>query len=161
VNFSNQANYDIYGALINSFAYSAASGGWIVANNIEYTKPVVNPPVFQQYTSIQPQVVSTMRISTLSDFTLEIAASNPAGRRQIFYTGTYTSDLPTVTELFRQCNESLHTVIGVPNLSWSLSLQPIVPAITKYGSSDGGNPLGLDPSDGNLVCESYCLYHSV
>lgn len=34
---------------------------------------------------------------------------------------------------------------------WSLTLQPIVPAITSKSSPQGGNSLGLNPSDGPLI----------
>lgn len=150
VNFTAQPKYDIYAALINSYSWSAANGGWIIASNLEYTQPVVNPPVFQQFTAI-PQLFSTMRISNLSDFTIELDNSNNLLKNQIFYTSTYSNDLPLLTQLFAQSNASLQAVVGVPNLVWSLSLQPLVTAVTKFGATTGGNSLGLDVTDGNLV----------
>ncbi|KAK0112796.1 hypothetical protein ONS95_014528 [Cadophora gregata] len=151
VKFAGQSTYDVYGALIHSYAWSAASGGWIIANNIEYTKPEVNPPVFQDFLAIQPQYVSTMRISNLTDFTLEIAASNAGSRKQLFYTSTWSNDLQLLTDIVALSEQSLETVASVPDLAWSLSLQPLVTAITTKSAATGGNPLGLDGSDGNLV----------
>jgi hypothetical protein len=112
VSYTSQTSYDVYGALINSYAFSAANG-WIIANNYEYTKPVVNPPSFQVFTSIQPELFSTMRISNLSDFAVELEGSNGYGRNQLFFTSTYSNDLPTLTQVFNQCNASLQAVIGV------------------------------------------------
>lgn len=151
MDFTGQTSFDIYGALINSYAYSAAAGGWIVANNYEYTKAEAYPAVFDTYTSIQPELVNTMRISNMSDFAIELEGSNAYGRGQLFYTGTYVNDLPTITNLFNQANSSLQSVIGVDGLSWSLSLQPLPTQITKFGDSTGGNSLGLHESSGNLV----------
>jgi len=150
VDFANQTNYDVYSALINSFAFTAAEG-WLVFNNYEYTQPTAYPPVFQEYTNIQPQIYNTMRISNLSDFTIELNGEDPNGNRQLFYTATYANDYTMLYQLFQQCNSSLQAVVNVTGLSWSLSLQPIVPAITKFGTETGGNALGLDPSEGSLA----------
>ena len=44
---------------------------FVAVDSLEYTKPVVNPPAFQPFTSIQPQISSSMRITNLSDLTDE------------------------------------------------------------------------------------------
>ena len=80
VDFSSSADYDIYGSLIQSFAYTAQFGSGIT-NSIKYTKPVINPPTFQPFTAIEPQLTSTMRISNLSDFAQEQGAFSPNGFR--------------------------------------------------------------------------------
>ncbi|KFY47091.1 hypothetical protein V494_00180 [Pseudogymnoascus sp. VKM F-4513 (FW-928)] len=151
VDFTGQNSFDIYGALINSYAYNAAAGDWIVANNYDYTKAEAYPAAFAKYTSIKPELVNTMRISNMSDFATELEGTNAYGKAQIFYTATYVNDLPTLTNLFNQANSSLQSVIGVDGLSWSLSLQPLPTQITKFGDATGGNSLGLHASSGNLV----------
>ncbi|KFY50447.1 hypothetical protein V495_00247 [Pseudogymnoascus sp. VKM F-4514 (FW-929)] len=151
VNFNGQSKFDEYGALINSYGYNKNQGGWFVANNYEYTKAQEYPPVFTEFTSIQPQLLSTMRISNMSDFATEMEGSTPYGRGQIFYTATYANDLETITNLFNEANTSLQPVIDVEDLVWSLSLQPLPTQITKWGDINGGNSLGLHESSGNLV----------
>jgi len=94
-----------------------------------------------------------MRISTLSDFTIELDVVSPPGRNDFFYVAMYSNDLPTLTEVFNEFNAALQTIILVPGLSYSLSLQPIPTVITEHGDMNGGNVLGLEPSEGNLVCE--------
>lgn len=100
-----------------------------------------------------------MRISNLSDFTIELNGRNPNGNRQLFYTATYANDYTMLYQLFQQSNASLQAVVNVAGLSWSLSLQPIVPAITKFSAQTGGNALGLDPSEGSLACKSISALH--
>lgn len=39
----------------------------------------------------------------------------------------------------------------VPNLSFSFTFQPVPTIITSVAKSRGGNSLGLDPEDGNLM----------
>ncbi|RFU24352.1 hypothetical protein B7463_g11985, partial [Scytalidium lignicola] len=152
VNFTSSENYDPYASLINSFGYEPAAGAMFVSNSIVYTAPVANPPAFQQYTSIMPQLVNTMRISNLSDFTLELNVGTPYGFRQIFYTGAYANDLGLLTQLANQLNESMQVVNPLKSLeNYAMSLEPLPTAITKWGPRTGGNALGLDSSDGDLV----------
>ena len=78
--FADSAPYDPYAAVINSFAWTAVTG-WTVANNLEYTKPEVFPPALANFTSIQPQLLSTMRIGPISSFATELAKGTPLGSR--------------------------------------------------------------------------------
>ena len=73
--------FDEYAALILSFSYVSGGTGFLASANIEYTDPIVNPPTFQPFTSIQPQYANTMRISNQSDFTTEFIQYQPNGRR--------------------------------------------------------------------------------
>lgn len=79
-NLNKAIDFDEYAALILSFSY-VSSFGFIVSANMEYTRPVANPPTFRPFTSIQPQFSSTMRISNQTDFTTEFVQSQPNGRR--------------------------------------------------------------------------------
>ena len=81
VDLDNDPNYDPYAALIISFAYTGVARSLVVTNAIEYGKPVINPPTFQPFTSIQPQVLNTMRIADLNGFAAEEAALSPSGQR--------------------------------------------------------------------------------
>ena len=74
------ANFDPYAAIIMSFSWSQKNG-YSVFNNLEYTKADPNPPTMQPFTSLQPQYLNTMRISTLSDFATESSAFAPSGLR--------------------------------------------------------------------------------
>lgn len=79
-NFDIATAYDEYAVLIQSFGFSSTRG-MAAVNGIEYTKPVANPAVFHPFTSIQPQLASTMRISNLTDLTIEQGAFSPDGFR--------------------------------------------------------------------------------
>lgn len=62
--FNRRDTYDEFSSLVPSFVYFNGSSS--IINSIEYTKPVVNPPVFQTLTSI-PSLGSTMRLTNISD----------------------------------------------------------------------------------------------
>ncbi|KAK0883309.1 hypothetical protein LTR87_002817 [Friedmanniomyces endolithicus] len=147
--FTGNPNYDPYAALINSYIFTPATNSWFIANNLEYTKNQSYPPYFQNFTSL-PQIFNTMRISNLTDFTLELSASNPDGRRQLFVTGTYSNSAKMMSEIFNIANSTVQALIPVPGISYSLSFQPEPTIITSKAASRGGNSLGLTAADGNL-----------
>lgn len=72
--------FDEYAALELSFSYVNPSG-FSVAANIEYAQPVTNPSTFQPFTTLQPQLTNSMRISNQTDFTTEFIQFQPSGRR--------------------------------------------------------------------------------
>ena len=54
---------------------------------------------------------------------------------------------------------TLPAIAAVEGISYSLTIQPITPSVTSKSAPDGGNSLGLDPSDGVLVvCELAVAY---
>ena len=142
-------NYDPFAAVIYSLVLDPPSGTWSVATQLAYTKPQPNPPFLQPLTSL-PQTFSTMRISSLTGFTVELAASNPAGRRQLFATGSYGASAAMMKAIWQIGNETAQPLRGIANFKWSISFQPIPTVITSKAAVNGGNSLGLDVSDGNL-----------
>ena len=141
--------YDPYAALINSYAYISDSKFWLTASNFEYTaENITNPPVFQNFTSL-PQLTSTMRVSNLTDFTLEIAGTPSTNRRQLFVTGTYGNSAKLMASIFDISNRTVQA-LDVTGMTYSLSFQPLPTAITSKAASRGGNSLGLSEADGNL-----------
>jgi hypothetical protein len=68
--FNVADGYDEYASVIASFGF-AAGVGVVAVNSLEYTSPVVNPPALQPFTVIQPQLENTMRITNLTDITIE------------------------------------------------------------------------------------------
>lgn len=141
--------YDPYAALIHSYSYT--SGSWQVANNYEYTKVPAQPypPVFKPFTDIKPQTLNTMRVSALTDFTVELAATSPPGKRQLFITLTHGLSAALLTEIFNAADTALQPIKLALGLVYSLSYQPLPTAITTKAGTN--NSLGLDASDGNLV----------
>ncbi|KAK5113388.1 hypothetical protein LTR62_003488 [Meristemomyces frigidus] len=143
------ANYDPYAALIYSVVYNVTGRNWYVASNFEYTKNQTYPPFFKEFTSL-PQTFSTMRISNLTDFTLELAASNPIGFRQLFATGTYGNSAKQMAAIYSIANATVQPLNDVQGLKWSISYQPEPTVITSKAVANGGNSLGLSAASGNL-----------
>ncbi|KAK6083806.1 FAD binding domain-containing protein [Seiridium cupressi] len=146
---TGSADYDPYAALIFNLVWDVSSDTWSTAHSLEYTKPQANPPVFQNFTSL-PQLFSTMRISNLTDFAVELAASNPAGRRQLFVTKTYKNSAAMMASIYQISQTVVKPLTAISAIKWSLSFQPVPTVLLSKAASTGGNSLGLDASDGNL-----------
>lgn len=79
--FTVATGYDDYASLIQSYGYTAGQGFGAI-NGMRYTAAVEAPPkVFQPFLNIQPQLLSTMRVSNVSDFTHEQGQFSPDGFR--------------------------------------------------------------------------------
>ncbi|KAI4131250.1 MAG: hypothetical protein LQ338_001344 [Usnochroma carphineum] len=150
--FNRGEGYDDYSSLIQSFAYSSGIG-FAIQNSIKYTAPTAEkkPATFQPFFDIQPQLGNTMRVSNTTDFTTEQGAFSPDGFRQLYRTTTFKNSLPFLNQVYAFFAATVPAVQHLPGIQWSLTIQPIVPAITSRSASRGGNSLGLDPAQGPLV----------
>ncbi|KAL8902883.1 MAG: hypothetical protein Q9207_004311 [Kuettlingeria erythrocarpa] len=151
VNLAGAQPYDEYAALIHNYAYTA--GSWIILNNYEYTKTPAEPypSIFKPFTDIQPELLNTMRVSNLTDFTLELAAASPAGKRALFITLTHGLSSGLLTEIYQAADAAVQPIKLVAGLVYALTFQPLPTAITTKATAANPNSLGLDASDGNLV----------
>ncbi|KAL8755064.1 MAG: hypothetical protein Q9184_004908 [Pyrenodesmia sp. 2 TL-2023] len=147
------AGFDEYAALILSFSYVQTMDSYVASANMEYTKPEENPPAFQPFTSIQPHLQNTMRISNQTDFTTEFIQFQPNGRRQLYLTNTFKNDLTFLIDVYNMFKDTGSSALSkIPNSGLSLTIQPIPPAMTSRSASRGGNSLGLNyAEDGALV----------
>ena len=53
---------DPYAQTIVAYAYAQTQGVFVIATDLQYGKPVANPPIFQNFTSIPGAIADTMRI---------------------------------------------------------------------------------------------------
>lgn len=78
--FATNPNFDTKSALIVTTIYTS-SRGFVTVCNFAYTEAVSNPPVFANFTSNIPYMVSETRISNLSDFSSSLGSETPRGLR--------------------------------------------------------------------------------
>ncbi|KAM0793814.1 hypothetical protein BDR22DRAFT_895877 [Usnea florida] len=146
-----ESEYDPYASLINSYGYSAASGGMAVANNIVYTKPQPYPAIFKPYTDIQPQLLNSLQIQNLTNYLLATGDFQPRGQRYLFVTRTYRNDADLLSLAFVNWNSTLQKILDVANLGYALSFQAVPVSITSKALTTGGNVLGLENTTEPLV----------
>lgn len=82
--FANPAvgsGYDEFSSLITTFAYVGTENMSVIVDNLEYTRPVGQPPpIFRPFTSL-PALTSTQRNTRLSDLVNETTMNSPGGLR--------------------------------------------------------------------------------
>ncbi|CAK4034243.1 bifunctional solanapyrone synthase-like [Lecanosticta acicola] len=123
-----------------------------IANGYAYSQPVANAPIFDNFTKI-PYTTSTARISTLSNFTAELKASQPPGFYQAFWTLTVQNDESLLADILNDIfyPAILPYVNTTENFVGTLAMQPITEAIIQNFGKNGGNALGVNGSQGPLV----------
>ncbi|KAI0398832.1 hypothetical protein F4802DRAFT_104478 [Xylaria palmicola] len=146
--FNDPKHYDEYASLITTFAYSGTQGLQVVVNDMHYTKPLANPPVFQSLTSM-PAYSSTQRITNISDLVAETQANDPSGLRQASATLTIASSVAAINATVRAWNASITAIRAVPDIVWSVGMDPLPQQL--YARHAGANALGLDNRDGRAL----------
>lgn len=92
-----------------------------------------------------------MRVSNLTDFTVELGTFSPPGKRALFITLTHGLSADLLTEIFNAADAAVQPIKLVAGLVFSLTYQPLPTAITTKDTATNPDSLGLDESDGNLV----------
>lgn len=82
VQINSPTAYDEHASLSTTFAYSQAQNLAIMSSNLQYTKPVENPPVYKGFYSL-PSLMSTSRITNMSSLAIAVEALQPGGSRRV------------------------------------------------------------------------------
>ncbi|TVY78300.1 Bifunctional solanapyrone synthase [Lachnellula suecica] len=147
--FNTAGTYDDYSSLISSFGYLGADQASFIINNMENTRGLVDPPAFQDFTSI-PSMQSTMRITNMTDLSIETETQQVSGLRETSATLTIHSELEALHTVVNAWNASVPSVHRIPGLVWAIVLEPLPPSI--YGRYAASNALGLiDRSEKALI----------
>lgn len=57
--------YDPYASLVTGLVFNATSKAWIESTTAIYTKPILNPPVYEEFLAI-PKIANTLKLTNLS-----------------------------------------------------------------------------------------------
>ncbi|KAF2270157.1 FAD-binding domain-containing protein [Lojkania enalia] len=161
-NFTISANYDPYSALISIFAW--VSGVPTIIHTPVYTDGDVAwpPPTFAPLDAM-PKLSTTIRKAKLSKFTDEIAttASPTTGRYNLFVTVSYVNDPEVASEfmaeIFDLTDNTINELLTVVGLIPTLTFQPLPHVLYSKSSLTGGNVLGLDRFQYDLVNVLYTI----
>ncbi|KAK3303780.1 putative oxidoreductase [Chaetomium strumarium] len=152
-NFSSADGYDENASLITTFGYAAGQGS-AIANNIEYIKAEENPAVFAPFMKI-PSFFNNMRLDSVPNICHGQGALSKQNMRQLFATVTHASTLPMLQSTYTHWSNSLPAVENVPGMIWSVSLEPLPPAMYLRAARSappggwGKNCMGLDAANNN------------
>lgn len=74
---------DPFAQTILPFAYVQSLGTWVLAPEIQYGKPIAQPPILSNFTSIPGSLATNERVTKLTAETVALNASSPSGFRYI------------------------------------------------------------------------------
>lgn len=148
INLGQNSAQDTKAAQILSFIVQG--GAKFASAQLEYAEPNANASIFAEWNAITP-AVDNIGIYTLAELTEKLAAANPYGQRQSYWAQTVKLDKDLVNFILDIFYEEGDKIADVANLLNPLSLQVItVPQMQKM-QQNGGNALGLNPSQGPLL----------
>lgn len=82
-NLGINAPEDPNAQMILAYAYAQTQGVFVIASDLQYSKPTPFPAIFSNFTSVPGPIVDTLRITNLTDLTIEFNNTNPSGFRLV------------------------------------------------------------------------------
>jgi FAD/FMN-containing dehydrogenase len=92
VKVNSRDAYDEYASYFTTFGYSQAQGMGVISNQLEYTKAVENPPVYEGYLSL-PNLRLTTQITNMTDLSKQTAALQPTHARYVTPNSIFTTKI--------------------------------------------------------------------
>ncbi|KAJ9321966.1 CAZyme family AA7 [Paecilomyces variotii] len=148
VKLNSPTAYDEYASLITAFGYSQARDLAVISSNLEYTKPVENPPVYEAYLAL-PSLMSKSEITNLTNLSFATQALQPNGARSFSLVTTLVSSAPVIKAAYEAWKASLPAVKDIPNIVYALALEPLPPIF--YSRHASTNALGLEDRTASLI----------
>ncbi|KAI1747597.1 hypothetical protein F4782DRAFT_520572 [Xylaria castorea] len=145
VRLSTSKDYDEHASFLLSFVYIGSMGASLIANTLQYTKAVDNPPFYQNLLAL-PTLQASTGLKSMATLSLEGEAMVPKGSRSLYRTHTLVSTEDVLQAVNAAWSEAVSAIRNVSGISWVLSFDPLPPAF--YARDAGSNALGLTGRDG-------------
>ncbi|CAK3852891.1 Bifunctional solanapyrone synthase [Lecanosticta acicola] len=160
VNFGDKIHEDPYGSAIVIDVYIASMHLHVFMNAFDYTAPVKRPAVFREFFEIEsPPISDTTGIRNMTDLAKELEM--PKTHRVQFSTLTFKNDIRVLRKahaLFKQVIAKLEEEASGDWRAMAL-YQPIPTLFAEHSKGRGGNLLGLERFDENLIMyEPYMMW---
>jgi hypothetical protein len=147
---AQNAAQDVKQAQIVSFALQ--NGNRLAAVEVEYSDSTPWPPIFDDWKAI-PAAQDLTAVTNLTTLTRNLGAAGPDGILETYWDRTFKLDrnfMKWTIEIFFDLLPAISDAAGIlPVLSFQAITVPAMQAMQK----NGGNALGLDPSNGPIyIC---------
>ncbi|KAK9781362.1 hypothetical protein SCARD494_14103 [Seiridium cardinale] len=158
VDWTNNVQNDVNGSAIVFWSYQPALQDIVIIAAYEDTGGNVEPAAFDKFLAIPGNLSSTMRVASHLDLANEL--EQPTGYRDIWWTGTIKND-KRVYEKIIELHEELCDFMAAQSPDGDFVTQAMfqsIPTIfSQHSVENGGNVLGLDRENENLVMLLYTL----
>ncbi|OTB00881.1 hypothetical protein M426DRAFT_75490 [Hypoxylon sp. CI-4A] len=133
-----------------SLGYAPPLGDIMCMNDIFCSRPE-KPNALVPFADVQPQIdqMKSLRSDSLKGFTDE--AFPAPSNRVVKMSTTVKADVEILEYAVEVYRASFDKLKGVENLLFSLTFEPLPVSLIEQSQIQGGNSLGLNPSDGPLV----------
>ncbi|KAG4412615.1 hypothetical protein IFR04_014245 [Cadophora malorum] len=141
---------DHWAQFLGTLTWSSEIDAWVLHTMLAYTKPVNNPPVFQNFTSLKA-FKSSNTIRNLTGLYDEVRDMNVRGRRHFWATSSFRPSavlMDKINDIFISEVESIRAVRGCRP---TIILQPLNIDEVQHSKKRGGNSLGIDVEDVPLI----------
>ncbi|KAF2704073.1 FAD-binding domain-containing protein [Pleomassaria siparia CBS 279.74] len=135
-----QAAYNPLIEIEQTFVYYGSQKSYFVSNNLFYLSSSSNISALDSFTSITPQLSSTLRISDVASFASEVEAGQPINQYTVYATTTFpitSTNLKLIYTLWKTTTDQLAATI--PETISAMTYQSIPPPPTE------GAPKNLFP----------------
>ncbi|KAK7932015.1 nicotine oxidase [Apiospora marii] len=148
VKFAENSGKDQNSTSIVYWGYIPALGGMMLNVALENTINEVAPAAFDDYLKTPGIVSKTLRSAPMAEITMELGSGQPAGFRNIWYTGAYDNDARIIkfaVEKHASMVAELEKIMSEDSGFNTLCMfQPISPNMVQHGLERGGNIMGLE-----------------
>ncbi|KAK8022392.1 FAD-binding domain-containing protein [Apiospora rasikravindrae] len=163
VKFAHEAPSDPHVSLFAGLGYMQGNFAWAVGQYDTLGRQ--EPPIFAQFRDDADvygasKIVSTARVTSLTDLANELNQSEPPGRRSRFTTATFKVDQDLLQQMVgfyvEQVKKAMEAGLDKDEgFAPMLGIQPLTRNILKEQAKRGGNVLGLSEEDGPLMICSF------
>ncbi|CAK7237138.1 hypothetical protein SEUCBS140593_009856 [Sporothrix eucalyptigena] len=132
-------------------SYASLTDTTVFVNSYEYTQPVARPPIFDNFLALPGNTSDTTRVTNMTSLVFEL--EQPEHYRIRYYTLTFVNDeriLAKTNDLFNDMVQDIKAEVD-GDYKLQYLFQPLPRLYTDKGLEKGGNILGLDRTEDDLV----------
>ncbi|KAH3997127.1 hypothetical protein HBI56_123240 [Parastagonospora nodorum] len=123
-----QAPHDPLLEIEQTFVYYGSQKSYFVSNNLFFLSDSEDRSSLDQFTSITPNLSSTLRLSNVTDFAREVQAGQPMNFFTVYATTTFPitdTNIKLTYDIWKATTESLK--VQIPELTSAMTYQSIPP----------------------------------
>ncbi|KAK8127344.1 oxidoreductase- FAD-binding [Apiospora sp. TS-2023a] len=143
---------DVDAAVMMSYHWSPSDGN-IIDNQYVYAKPKAKPAAFAGFYAVDGMIVDATSMTTIPAMSTAQGARSPSGLQQITFSMSFKNNAQVISDVWSVFNATIPSLSAIDGVSFSLSLEPMMPAMAATSKAKGGNVMGLDnmPAEGIVV----------
>ncbi|KAK6821755.1 oxidoreductase [Apiospora arundinis] len=141
--FTANPDYDEDSAVMMSYHWNPTDGN-IIDNQYVYAKPVVSPAAFSEFYPIKGLLADMTAVTNIPAMSTAQGARSPSGLQQITFSMSFQNNADVIKDVWNVFNATIASLSNIQGVSFSLSLEPLMPSMAAKSKAKGGNVLGLD-----------------